>query len=94
MKLNSCRDGGKVDDLCLSLGFTHIVRATDVLTDETAVHPEQSVLSSSHYPDSTSAGTLVGMCYSSVGSLGTAREQFVPQRHTTRPHRQRHEVGE
>lgn len=36
----------------------------------------------------------MGMCHSSVGSLGTAREQFVPQRHRTRPHRQRHEVGE
>lgn len=37
IKSNSCKDGGKVDGPGLSLGFTRIVRATDVLTDETAV---------------------------------------------------------
>lgn len=79
-----------VVDLGLSLGFVHIVTGTGVLPDAAPVHPEQSVLSSSHYPDNTSAGALVGMCHSSVGSLGTAREQFVPRRHRPRPHRQYH----
>lgn len=77
-------------DLGLSLRFTHIIKRTDVPTDEAAAHPEQSVLSLSHYPDNTSAGALVGMCRSSVGSLGTAREQFVPSRHQSRPHREHH----
>lgn len=79
-----------VVDLGFSLGFTHIVAGTSGLTEEAPAHPEQSVLSSSHYPDNTSAGTLVRMCHSSVGSLGTAREQFVPQRHRPRPHRRHH----
>lgn len=67
-------------DLGYSLGFTHIVKRTDVPTDEAAEHAQQSVLSLSHYPDNTSAGAVVGMCRSSVGSLGTAKEQFVPPR--------------
>lgn len=79
-----------VVDLGFSLGFTDIVTGTGVLSHEAPAHPEQSVLSSSHYPDNTSAGTLVRMCHSSVGSLGTAREQFVPQRHRPRPHRRHH----
>lgn len=89
-KIKLMQGWGMVVDLGFSLGFTHIVTGTGVLTDEAPAHPEQSVLSSSHYPDNTSAGTLVRMCHSSVGSLGTAREQFVPQRHRPRPRRRHH----
>lgn len=78
MKLNSSRDKGRWVTFAFSLWFSNIIETTDVPTDEAAAHPDQSVLSSSHYQDNTSAASLVGMCRSSVGSLGTTREQFVP----------------
>lgn len=90
-RVKCAQGGGGGGGLGLSLGFTHTVKRTDdVPTDEAVAEPEQSVLSSSHYPDNTSAGALVGMCHSSAGSLGTAREQFVPPRHRARPHREHH----